>query len=160
MINIFMLEAPPKGHKKLKMNDNINKFFGLEETNNQITIQPNSDISVIEPGNINNEEIEDYNLARENITKITELGMKSLEEITDLAPKLQNYKAYEAVSTLVKSLVDANKDLAELSRKKSQLSKYDDDPPSLQPTTITNNNMFVGTTAELIEMIKNKKKDE
>mgnify|MGYP003449938583 FL=1 len=155
-----MLEAPPKGHKKLKMNDNINKFFGLEETNNQITIQPNSDISVIEPGNINNEEIEDYNLARENITKITELGMKSLEEITDLAPKLQNYKAYEAVSTLVKSLVDANKDLAELSRKKSQLSKYDDDPPSLQPTTITNNNMFVGTTAELIEMIKNKKKDE
>ena len=99
------------------------KFFGLEETNNQITIQPNSDISVIEPGNINNEEIEDYNLARENITKITELGMKSLEEITDLAPKLQNYKAYEAVSTLVKSLVDANKDLAELSRKKSQLSR-------------------------------------
>ena len=159
-MNIMMLEAPPKWHKKLKMNDNINKFFGLEETNNQITIQPNSDISVIEPGNINNEEIEDYNLARENITKITKLGMKSLEEITDLAPKLQNYKAYEAVSTLVKSLVDANKDLAELSRKKSQLSKYDDDPPSLQPTTITNNNMFVGTTAELIEMIKNKKKDE
>ena len=155
-----MLEKLPTWHKKLKMNDNINKFFGLEETNNQITIQPNSDISVIEPGNINNEEIEDYNLARENITKITELGMKSLEEITDLAPKLQNYKAYEAVSTLVKSLVDANKDLAELSRKKSQLSKYDDDPPSLQPTTITNNNMFVGTTAELIEMIKNKKKDE
>ena len=69
-MNIIMLEKLPTWHKKLKMNDNINKFFGLEETNNQITIQPNSDISVIEPGNINNEEIEDYNLARENITKI------------------------------------------------------------------------------------------
>ena len=144
------------------MNDNINKFFGLDESNTStdITISDNTSSDIIIIDEKPSDEDIDYQIARKNINEITRIGMKSLEEITDLAPKLQNYKAYEAVSTLVKSLVDANKDLAELSRKKSQLSKYDDDPPSLQPTTITNNNMFVGTTAELIEMIKNKKKDE
>lgn len=149
------------------MADNISKFFGIIDDNDalstdiEIVDQTDSNIVMVDEKKPDTDEDIDYNLARKNITKITEIGLKSLEEISDLAPKLQNYKAYEAISTLVKSMVDANKDLAELSRKKTQLSKYDDDnAPTLNDNAqqnITNNSIFVGTTKELIEIMKNKK---
>ena len=51
-----------------------------------------------------------------------------------------------------KTMVDANKDLLSLAKVKKELEK-DDNVPEKQ---VTNNNLFVGSSAELLKMIKDK----
>ena len=56
----------------------------------------------------------------------------------------------EVLSTLLKTMTEANKDLVELQKKKTELQT------SSSPQTI-NNNLFVGSTAELQKILKGEK---
>jgi hypothetical protein len=60
----------------------------------------------------------------------------------------QHPRSYEVVATLVKAVSDANKDLLELQKRHKDLT-VDNSAPS----TI-NNNLFVGSTAELQKLLK------
>jgi hypothetical protein len=77
-----------------------------------------------------------------------EKGQEALSGILDVAGMSQHPRAYEVAATLVKTIADANKDLLELQKRKKDLTGVG---PS--PTTV-NNNLFVGSTAELQQLIK------
>lgn len=95
----------------------------------------------------------DYAYARDNFYNIIETGTEALQQMLDVARASEHPRAYEVVSTLMKTLVDANKDLVSMGEKQ----KKDDVPES---KTVTNNNLFVGSTAELQQMIKNMKEED
>lgn len=96
----------------------------------------------------------DFEYTRENIMTIIETGNKSLEELFDLARQAQNARAFEVISGLIKTLADANKDLLELHRKNKEL-----DPDVAANAKTVNQNLYVGSTADLMRMIKNANKD-
>ena len=90
----------------------------------------------------------DYQYARENFYSVIEHGSKALEEMMDLARASEHPRAYEVVSTLMKTLVDANKDLVAMNKDR----KSEQAPEEKQ--RVTNNNLFVGSTSELQKMLK------
>lgn len=100
--------------------------------------------------------IEDFTYARANIKDIIETGKDSLLKLAEIADQSQHPRAFEVLSTLMKTLVDSNKELLDMQKKIRDI-----EAPNKQndAKNITNNNLFVGSTAELQKMIQNMKND-
>lgn len=103
--------------------------------------QPPIDVSEID---------DDYEYARGNIIATIEKGREALDGIIDVATLGQNARAYEVAAGLVKTMVDANKDLLELTKKRKEIERIE---AKNNPQTV-NNNLFVGSTAELLKALK------
>lgn len=136
------------------MNDEIGKSLGLEPLNDvvegkvvQRTVVPTDD-------KMN----KDYEYARSNFYNVIESGTEALEQMLDVAKASEHPRAYEVVSTIMKTLVDANKDLVAMSTKKveSEEKANSESPNGLT----TNNNLFVGSTNELQQLIKDMKNSD
>jgi len=131
--------------------DKIGKSLGLEPIE---TVEG----EIVEQENhtpVNTEENEnDYKYARENFYNVIEKGSKALEDMLDVAKASEHPRAYEVVSTLMKTLVDANKDLVNLSEKRKEETKED------KPSNVTNNNLFVGSTSDLQQVLKDLREKE
>lgn len=95
-------------------------------------------------------ESNDFEYARRNLYDVIEKSNHALEDIMDIAKQSESPRAYEVVTNLIKTMVDANKDLLQLSKTRKELEAKE--PEKAQ---VTNNNLFVGSSAELLKMIKN-----
>lgn len=93
---------------------------------------------------------DDYEFARTNIINIISKGTGALDDMAEVARQSESPRAYEVLTNQIKTLIDANKDLLELAKKKQDLK-----PKEKQNEKVTNNNLFVGSPTELLEMIKN-----
>ena len=91
----------------------------------------------------------DYEYARDNLRSMINAAQQSIEDLSSIASTSESPRAYEVLSTLIKTIVDANKDLLELQRK-VQLLKNEGDS---KPQNVTNA-LFVGSTSELQKLIK------
>lgn len=89
-------------------------------------------------------EREDYMFARENIRDMIETGSVALSEIMELARLSQHPRAYEVVATMYKSVLDANKELSSLKDPKKDTTNE----------KVVNNNLFVGSTNDLLDMLQ------
>jgi len=96
------------------------------------------------------ENIADIELARENVKNIIELGDEAVKEMVEIAKQSESPRAFEVVSTLMKTLLDANKDYVEISTKKKYAKEETGEKAS---TNVTNNNLIV-STADLLKMLK------
>jgi hypothetical protein len=92
--------------------------------------------------------VDDFEFARRNLIDAIGQGQSALADIVTVAGMSQHPRAYEVVATLLKTVADANKDLLELQKRKKDLTGI-----GPAPTTV-NNNLFVGSTAELQQLIK------
>lgn len=97
------------------------------------------------------ENVQDLETARQNIKNIIETGEDALSEILSVAKQSNSARAYEVVSTLMKTMLDANKDFVDISTKK-KFAKEEIAAPK-QEQNITNNNLII-STADLLKMIK------
>lgn len=91
---------------------------------------------------------DDYEFARSNLYDLIGKGTNALEDIMDVAKQSESPRAFEVVTNLLKTMVDANKDLLDLAKKQRDLR--DEDTPKKSVT----NNLFVGSSAELLKIIK------
>ena len=130
-----------------KLNENLSDIFDIEPI--EIKQKTSTEVVTIDSGN----DIDiDTDFARKNIKQLIETGSKSFEELTTVANQSESPRAYEVLATMMKSLSDMNKDLLELQKRKREL----------QPKESTQNlnidkAVFVGSTAELVKMIKSNK---
>ena len=92
----------------------------------------------------------DYNYARTNMVNTIEKGNEALQGILDVASMGQHPRAYEVAANLVKTMIEANKELFDLQKKKKEIERIE---AKINPQTI-NNNLFVGSTAELLKAFK------
>ena len=95
----------------------------------------------------------DYQYARGQMITIIEKGSEALDDALNLAQQSQTARAYEVVSDLVKTLAQTNKDLLELMKQKKELEIDKDGPKTV------NNNLFVGSSAELLALLKKQEKN-
>jgi hypothetical protein len=110
----------------------------------------------VAPSVESDETIRDIELARANIKNIIEKGDESLSEMIDLAKQSESPRAFEVASTLMKTLLDANKDFVEMSMKKKYAKDELINPKEAATTNVTNNNLIL-STADLLAMIRGEK---
>ena len=91
----------------------------------------------------------DYNYARENYYNLIERNQDAIEEMLEIAKQSEHPRAFEVVGQLIKSGLDANKELMGLHKTKKELSIEKGGP-----TTNVNNAVFVGSTADLQKLLK------
>ena len=94
----------------------------------------------------------DYNYARENYYNLIERNQDAIEEMLEIAKQSEHPRAFEVVGQLIKSGLDANKELMGLHKTKKELSIEKGGP-----TTTVNNAVFVGSTADLQKLLKVKR---
>jgi len=94
----------------------------------------------------------DYNYVRENYYNLIERNQDAVEEMLEIAKQSEHPRAFEVVGQLIKSGLDANKELMSLHKTKKELSieKGGGD-------VNVNNAVFVGSTAELQKLLKSKR---
>lgn len=93
----------------------------------------------------------DFEYARGHVIAAIEKGQEALSGIVDVAGMSQHPRSFEVVATLVNAVTSASKELLELSKKKKDITQ--EAPGSGSPSTV-NNNLFVGSTAELQKLLK------
>ena len=91
----------------------------------------------------------DYQYARENLYNLIERGNDALEGILELAKEMEHPRAYEVASGLIKNVSETTMELLRM-QKELKLMKEGESPK----TNV--NNLYVGSTAELQEMLKGK----
>jgi len=81
---------------------------------------------------------------------LIEKGQEAINGIMELAGEGGSPRAYEVAGQLIKSVADTTDKLADLQKK---LKDLEEDIPK-QTNNVTNNALFVGSTADLQKLLK------
>ncbi len=101
----------------------------------------------------------DYEKTRNNLHEILRQGQDALNHALEVAKVSEHPRAFEVVGGLMKQLSDINHQLLDLHTKHAKLENKDAEKQQ-NPTNVTNNTMFVGSTTELSKMIEQMRKDK
>ena len=93
----------------------------------------------------------DYEYQRQNFYNLVERGNDAIEGILELAKESEHPRTYEVAGNLIKQVAEVTEKLGDLQEKMKKLKEV----PDSAPKNVTNA-LFVGSTAELQKMLKDK----
>ena len=129
---------------------NLDDAFDIEST-----IVPSEKVGITpeqKPDRLTKTDIDkDYEYTRGNLYSIIEKGQEAINGILELAQESEMPRAYEVAGQLIKSVSDATDKLMDLQKK---LKDVEEETKVKGPNTV-NNELFVGSTAELQKLLKN-----
>jgi predicted transcriptional regulator len=91
-----------------------------------------------------------YQQSKENLQGIIDQGKEAMEDILQIAKAGQHPRAFEVYGTLLKNMVDANKELLNIQK---QMREMDKNKKEVNNTNI-DKAIFVGSTADLGKLLK------
>jgi uncharacterized protein YukE len=91
-----------------------------------------------------------YQQSRENLQSIIDQGKEAMDKILEISKQGQHPRSFEVYATLLKNMVDANKELLNIQKQMRDMDKK-------KETNNTNIDkaIFVGSTEELNKFLKN-----
>lgn len=104
------------------------------------------------PAVINEQVDDDVNQARLSLYDALMKSQCAVEDMLAIAQQSQHPKAYEVLNTSIKTMADISMGLADLQLKKQRLNKGNVQAPTGEGSVT--NNLFVGSTAELQQMLE------
>ena len=126
----------------------ISETLGIIKSKDKTISTP----KIISPVDSNEDDIEnDYKYQRENLYNLIERGQDAIDGILDLAKEGEHSRAYEVALNGIKQVADVTDKLIDLQDKMKKLKEV----PNTGPKNVTNA-LFVGSTAELQKMLKDK----
>ena len=149
-------------------NENFSEIFDLtpitEEISNtdsdfSFTDTSNStDISVISTNISSNTSPElsiesDSEFARKNIRELILKGHRAIDSILNIAEQSEHPRAFEVAANFIKNISELNKDLLEIQKRKRELIIPRETHNSSGDINV-NQAVFVGSTKELLKIIK------
>jgi hypothetical protein len=141
--------------QRKKVEENISKILDVEYS---VTSESSStEETEIVKSETNKDSDTDYNLVRKNLKNLIKQSEAAIEGILDVASESESPRAYEVVSQLIHSSLDANGKLLDIHKKMKDLNKEDE---KSGPKSITNNSIYVGSTAELQKFLAERKKSK
>ena len=84
-----------------------------------------------------------------------EKGQEAIAGILELSQQSDSPRAYEVAGQLIKNVADTTDKLMDLQKKLKDVNEES----KKGPTNVTNNALFVGSTADLQKMLKQASKD-
>ena len=134
-----------------KFEKSMEQIFDVNPTNEIVKVEnkPKPQYNVPD---IENDLGDAYQQSRENLQGIIDQGKEAMEEILNIAKAGQHPRAFEVYGTLLKNMVDANKELLAIQKQMRDMDKK-------KETNNTNIDkaIFVGSTSELSKFLKNNK---
>jgi hypothetical protein len=97
---------------------------------------------------------DDAEHARNTLNALIDKGNEAIDGILHIAKNSDHPRAYEVAGQLIKTVSDVAKDLLEVQKRKKDLQKTD------APKINTQNNLFVGSTSELMKAMKQQSSQE
>ena len=133
-----------------KLNANLSEIFDVEPIKevSREEILP-AVVEYADPVNA------DAEFARDNIRELVTQGNQAVNELMLIARDGQHPRAFEVLSGLMKNLADMNKDLLEIQKRKKDLAPKAESQNNLN----IDKAVFVGSTAELVKMLKTQKQE-
>ena len=112
------------------------------------------------PATINDDEQKDtdFQYARENMYHIIERGRDEMDELLEIAKAEESPRAFEVFGQLLKNMTDSQEKLMELHQKKQRMESDGDRQEVTRAQNVTNA-LFVGSTAELLKLVKKETKE-
>ena len=96
---------------------------------------------------------QDYEYSRAQLYNLVEKGQEAVNGILDVAQQSDQPRAYEVAGQLIKHVGDVADKLVDLQKK---VNDIENPKGSSSDKQVTNNTMFVGSTAELAKFLKQK----
>ena len=120
---------------------------------------PKNEVQVLNVPVVNNNDNEnnDFQYARENLYHIIERGRDAMDELLEIAKAEESPRAFEVFGQLLKNMTDSQEKLMELHQKKQKLENVGDRQEVTKAQNVTNA-LFVGSTAELLKLVKKETK--
>lgn len=135
-----------------QLNDNLSEIFDVMPL--EVPKEPPKQEvlpSIIED---TDESVEtDFSTARSSLKNLITKGETAIDGILQVAAQSEHPRAYEVAATFLKTLSDLNKDLLDIQKKRKELNVK---PQEKGGQTNIDKAVFIGSTADLIKMIKNK----
>ena len=128
-------------------------FETVEAVSSEITPEKPEPMEKV---NSKDEVQDDYEYARSNLYLLVDKGQEAVNGALDLAMSSDHPRAYEVAGQLIKHVGDVADKLMALQKDKKNVKEES------VKTQVTNNSLFVGSTADLQKMLKqaSKKKDK
>ena len=129
--------------------DILNEVLGVSEpTPKEVVVskpvpRPSDDLDDVDA---------DYKYQRDNFYNLIEKGQNAIEGILNVAKESDHPRGYEVAGNLIKQVAEVTEKLGDLQEKMKKLKEV----PNSAPKSVTNA-LFVGSTAELQKMLKDKK---
>ena len=98
---------------------------------------------------------DDYKYGRAQLYSLVEKGQEAIQGALEVAQNTDHPRAYEVAGNLIKNVADITDKLLDAQKK---LKDIEEEKPK-GPSTV-NNSVFVGSTAELQKILKQKMSDK
>jgi len=97
---------------------------------------------------------DDYQMAKGNMQNVLEVGTNALSELASMANLSQDPRVYRVLTELISAMTTANKEMMEIKMKQVDIEQKQQKEQS--PQTV-NQNLFVGSTADLVKLLERSK---
>jgi len=132
----------------MKIDDALSAEFGIQPMGKTEVITKTGEVI----NDSTNKIQDDFDVTRNNLRILLQQGQEALQKSLDVAMQSEHPRAFEVVGNLMKQLADINQQLLDLH---SQKQKLDEPSKADKAKQVTNNAIFVGSTAELNKLINN-----
>jgi len=133
-----------------KVFDALDEKFNTPPTNLPAPVPP--------PASVDPEVDDDFEQARGALKRMIAKGETALDDMINVARQSDHPRAYEVTGQLIKTVAETAKDLLALQKTKKELQSPEE--VKQQQIGTQNNIVFSGSTADLIDMLREKKKAE
>ena len=130
--------------------EDIDKALDIETTPIKSEIVK-SEPTTIKPTESLDQLQKDYEYSRGQLYSIIEKGQEAINGILELAQESDSPRAYEVAGQLIKNVGDVTDKLLDLQKKMKDINQ---EQKGSAPTSVTNNAVFLGSTAELQKFLK------
>jgi len=121
---------------------------GIAQTLNLVPIAPTSqELKVAKVANTDNE----YAAVKQNMDSIIDVGTAALSQLAEMATLSQDARVYRVLTELISAMVTANKEVIAMKQIASEIEGPKEEK-------VVNQNLFVGSTAELAAMLDQMKR--
>ena len=134
----------------MKPFEELNKLFGTEPTT-ELVPKVASEIVPLETKSKQEDQEDDYQLARQTLRDLVSTNHEVLGELVQLAKQSEHPRTFEVVGQLVKTQSEVAKDLLNLHKQQKDLQG---DKGSTNKVGTQNNIVFAGSTNELMKLMK------
>lgn len=140
------------------LNKNLSQIFDIDPIKDPGISDTNTKKNPVLPVRYNDPDLKQdltdaYQQSKENLQEIIDAGKDAMEELRQIASAGQHPRAFEVYGTLLKNMVDANKELLAIQK---QMRDMDENAKKDKGGTTIDKAIFVGSTAELNKLIKGK----
>ena len=99
---------------------------------------------------------QDFERVRRDLFDLSTQGEEAIELMMELARESEHPRAFEVLGQLIKQNAEIGEKVLKLHKSKKEQDKTDE-PAALAQQAATNNNVFIGSTAELQKMLRDEK---